>query len=81
MNFSIFFFWGGGVQKSEYFGGMTILWIFWVVNHKMGLYLGVISMHFRVFSLGQGTEWGIIVGVVIYQIFFWVLEIPDIFTE
>ena len=47
----------------------------------MGLYLGVISMHFRVFSLGQGTERGIIVGVVIYQIIFWVLEIPDIFTE
>ena len=27
-------------------------------NHKIGLYLGVISMHFRVFSYGQGTEWG-----------------------
>ena len=30
----------------------------------------IISMHFRVFSEGQGTEW---------RIFFGVLEIPDIF--
>ena len=32
--------------------------------------IGAISMHFRVFSLGQGTEWGI---------FFWVAKIPNIF--
>ena len=25
-------------------------------NHKIGLYLGVISMHFRVFSFWQGTK-------------------------
>ena len=24
-------------------------------HHKIGVYLGVISMHFRVFSQGQGT--------------------------
>ena len=29
------------------------------VYHKIGLYLGVISMHFRVFSLGRSTEWRI----------------------
>ena len=28
-------------------------------HHKIGLYLEVISMHFRVFSEGQGTEWRI----------------------
>ena len=51
---------------------MKILWIFFFFgHHKIELYLGVISMHFRVFSYkGQGTEWGI---------FFGVLEIPDIF--
>ena len=53
--FFLFFFWGGGgggggVQKNEYsfryedfvhgLGG----------HHKIGLYLRVISMHFRVFS-------------------------------
>ena len=32
------------------FFGMTILWIFFVGHHKIGLYLVVISMHFRVFS-------------------------------
>ena len=46
------------------------------------LYLGVISIHFRVSSLGQGTEWGIIFGVA-KNSFYWggggVLEIPDYF--
>ena len=36
-------FFGGG-------GGMKIMWIFFWGHHKIGLYLGVISMHFRVFS-------------------------------
>ena len=40
LNFNIF----GGFQK------MKILWIFLGGHHKIGLYLGVISMHFRVFS-------------------------------
>ena len=47
--------------------GMKILWIFSGGHHKIGLYLGVISMHFWVFSKGQGTE---------SAIFF---EIPDIY--
>ena len=38
-----FFFFGGG-------GGMKILWIFCGGHHKIGLYLGIISMQFRVFS-------------------------------
>ena len=41
---------------------IMILWIFFWGHHKVELYLGVISMHFRVFSLGQGTEWGILLG-------------------
>ena len=44
---------------------MNIFWgmkIFWG-HHKIGLYFGVISVHFRVFSLGQGTEWGMLLGV------------------
>ena len=32
------------------FWGMKILWIFFGGHHKTGLYLGVISMHFMVFS-------------------------------
>ena len=51
------------------FGGMKILWIFFGGHHKIGLCLGVISMHFNVFSLGQGTEWGYYFGLVKFQIF------------
>ena len=47
MNFNIFVFF---FQKNEYFFGMKILWIFLGVITKIGPYLGVISMHFRVFS-------------------------------
>ena len=36
-------------------------------------------MHFRIFSLGQGTEWGIIFWVGKISNIFGVLEIPDIF--
>ena len=63
-----------GVQNFEFqffffFRKMNIFWgmyedfvdIFWG-HHKIGLYLGVISMHFRDFSF-QGTEWGIFLGV------------------
>ena len=50
--------------------GMTILWIFFWGHHKIGLCLGVLSMRFRVFSLGQGTELGITI---------WVAQISNIF--
>ena len=42
--------------------------IFWS-HHKIGLYLGAISMHFRVFTLGQGTESGYFFGLLKFQIF------------
>ena len=48
--FVLFFFFGGGGQKNEKFWGMKILWIYFWDHHKIGLNLGVISMHFRVFS-------------------------------
>ena len=45
-NFNVF----GGFQKNTYFLGYEVFVdIFWG-HHKIGLYLGVISMHFRVFS-------------------------------
>ena len=40
----------GGLQKNEYFWGYEDLWIFLGVRHKIGPYLEVISMQFRVFS-------------------------------
>ena len=43
----------GVFRKMNISWGMKILWIFFFWgggHHKIGLYLGVISMHFRVFS-------------------------------
>ena len=39
------------------FGGMKILWIFFGVITKLDY-----TMHFRVFSEGQGTKWRIFLG-------------------
>ena len=39
----------GGFRKMNIFLGMTILWIFICDHHKIGLYLGVIFMHFGSF--------------------------------
>ena len=46
LNFDFF----GGFQKNDIIFGMKILWIFFLVITKSGFNLGVISMHFRVFS-------------------------------
>ena len=43
------FFWGGGGSEF-FFGGYENLKIYFWGHRKIGLYLGVISMHFRVFS-------------------------------
>ena len=40
----------GVFRKINIILGMKILWIFFGGHRKIGLYLGVISMHFRVFS-------------------------------
>ena len=47
-------------------------------HHKIGLYLEVISMHFRVFSEGRGTEWRIFFGLLRFQTFI-EIEIHDFF--
>ena len=39
-----------GFSKKNFGGDMKILWIFFGGHHKIGLYFGVVSMHFRVFS-------------------------------
>ena len=72
-----------GVQNFEFqyflgvFNKINIFWgykdfvdIVWGY-YKIGLYLGVISMHFRVFSEGQGTKWGYFFGLLKFQIFIW----------
>ena len=62
-NFNIF----GVFQKNEYFWGMKTLWICFWGHHKIGLYLGVISMHFRSrHRMGDNF-----LGCKKFQIFFW----------
>ena len=68
LNFNIF----GGFHKMKKIWGMKILWIFFLGHHKIGLFLGVISMHFRGFSYGQGTDWGMFFGGLLkFEIFLW----------
>ena len=58
------------------FGDMKIYGYFFLEgggHHEIGLYLGVISMHLRVFSLRQGF-----LGVAKISNIFEVLEISDI---
>ena len=55
------------------------MWKYFWDHHKIGLHLEVISMHFRVFLNGQGTERVIFFRVAKISNIFRVLEIPDIF--
>ena len=88
MNFNYFFFFGGGGggggggRKMNILLGMKILCMFFFWgggDHIIGLYLGVVSMHFRVLFYGQGTGLGIFLGWLKFRIFLGVLEIPDIY--
>ena len=71
MNFNILWVF----RKLNNFGGMKILWIFFLGggggHYKIGLYLEVISMHCRVYSEGQGTESRIFFGLLKFIIFIW----------
>ena len=51
-NFNFSTFWG--FQRNEYFLGYEDFVDILGVYHIIGLYLRVTSMHFRVFSFGQG---------------------------
>ena len=51
--------------------GMKILWIFFWGHPKIGLVLGVITLYFRVFSLGKYTESGYFWGVAKISNIFW----------
>ena len=73
LNFNIFY---GFSEKIIFFwvrrfcGYFFFFWGGGGGHHEIGLYLGVISMHFRVFSSGQGTEWRYFFGMLKFQIFF-----------
>ena len=62
LNFNIF----GGFQKTECFWKYEdFVNIFWV-HHNMDY-----TMHFRVFSEGQGTKWRIFLGLLKFLIYIW----------
>ena len=63
------------------FGGMTILWIFFWGHHKIGLYLGVISMHFRVFLKVKVQNGGYCFGLLKFQIFLGCLKFLIFFGD
>ena len=80
MKFS--FFWGGGFQKNEYFFGMKILWIFLGGHHKISLYLhcrGHFYAFWVFFNVKVQNGGGGILGLLKFQIFLGVLEIPVFF--
>ena len=66
MNFDVFL----GFQKNENKCGDDEIVDIFGGHHKTGLFLGVIYIHFRAFSLSQGTESEYFWGVAKFQIFF-----------
>ena len=63
LNFNIF----GGFQKTEYFWGYEdFVDIFGGTAQNWTIFIGI-SMHFRVFSERQGTEWRIFFGLLKFQ--------------
>ena len=77
LNFNIF---GVFFRKMNIFWGMKILWIFYGGHHKIGLYLGVISVCILGYFFKVKVQNGGIFGVAKnFKYFFGVLEIPDIF--
>ena len=59
------------------FGGMKILWIFIWDHHKIELVLRIIFIYYRVFSKGQGKEWGYLFWMLNFK-HLGVLDIPHI---
>ena len=74
LNLTIF----GGFQKKEYFLVYEDFVDIFRGHHKIGLYLGVISMYFRVFLRSRYRMGDIFWAAKISNIFE-VLEIPDLF--
>ena len=61
------------------FGGINISWIYVWGHHKIGLYLGPFLRILRSFPKVKVQNGGHFLGLLKFQIFFGVLEIPDIF--
>ena len=76
LNFNIF----GGFKKEKYFLGYEdFVDIFLGCHHKIGLYLGVISMQFRSFLKGKVQNGGYFLRFLKFQTFLGIPEILGIF--
>ena len=77
LNFNIF----GGFQKNEYFLGyedfVDIIW--GGGSSQSWASFRLISMHFRVFFKAKVSEFGYFLGLLKFQKFLGMLDIPDIF--
>ena len=85
------FFWGGGgvkilnfnifwgLQKNEYLGYEDFVDIFWGVITKLEYILGSFPCILGSFLKVKVQNGGYFLGLLKFQIFFGVLEIPDIF--
>ena len=75
MNFNIFW----GFQKNEHFlGSEDFVDIFWG-HHKIGLVFGSFLCILESFLRSKVQNLDIVFGLLKFQIFFGVLDIPDIF--
>ena len=71
-----------GFQRNEYFWGYEDFVDIFGVYYIIGLYLRVISMHFRgLFISAKVHNGGYFWGLLKFQIFFGVLEIRDFLDE
>ena len=70
-NFEFQYIFWGVFRKMINFLGIKILWIFFWGHHKIGLYLGIISMHFRAIFKVKVQNGGYFLGLLKFQIFFW----------
>ena len=61
------------------FGGLKILWIFFGVTTKLAYILGSFLFILGYFLKGKVQNGGYFLGLLKFQIFFGMLEIPDIF--
>ena len=70
LNFNIFWV----LQKTEFFGGMKILWIYFGGHHKTGLYLEVISSILGAFLKVNVQNGGYFLGCEISNIYLMCLK-------
>ena len=75
LNFNILW----GFQKNKYFLGVRRFCGYFLGSSQNWASFRFISMHLRVFFKVKDTELGYFLGLLKLQIFFGVLDIPDIF--